>query len=283
MVDNLRMRPRRANHAGGVRRAAVLAGAFAVAALTAGSPPRAEEPIVVTSCPGEARSPATFKVDCSHVHDPAARAQCKPFIENQACKVFPAYRRITGINLEKPCPEIVYTIFDKDQWPHPPGGEGGHAGHCSADLLSDFSVLIESPIGPYDVHELLHIYQSQIGSVPYSHILFGASQLEARREIGDHNGYEAGFARLKKDVFDPNLEQQFARMAPDSRCPMAEVNEEGRLYISNQKIVYAYYRELEIGWQKDQAAREARFNRMFDKVSDGRAKQFLLGHGCAPW
>lgn len=281
MADSPRMRPRLASQPRGARRAAVLASTLAAAVLAAGSPLRADEPIVVTSCPGEERIPATFKVDCSHVHDPAARAQCKPFIENQACKVFPAYRRITGINLEKPCPEIVYTIYDKDQWPHPPGGEGGHAGRCSADLLSQFSVLIESSIGPYDVHELLHVYQSQIGSLPYSHILFGASQLEARREIGDHNGYEAGFARLKKETFDPNFD--FARMKPELRCPMAEVNEEGRLYISNPKVVYAYYRELEIGWQKDQAEREARFNRMFDKVSQGRAKQFLLDHGCAAW
>jgi len=225
----------------------------------------------------------TFKADCSHVRDPAARGQCKPFIENQACRVFPAYRRITGINLEKQCAEITYTIYDKAEWPHPQGGEGGQAERCSAELLAEFSVLIKSQVGPYDVHELLHLYQSQIGALPYSHILFGASQLEARREIGDHNGYEAGFARLKKEAFDPDLEKQFARLAPDQRCPMAEVKEEARLYISNPKVVYAYYRDLEIGWLKDQADREARFNRMFDKVSQGRARTFLLAHGCAPW
>jgi hypothetical protein len=256
----------------------LLATAAAVPAVSS-----AEEPIVVNSCPGQERIPVTFQVDCSHVRNPAARAQCRPFIENQACKVFPAYRRITGINLEKECPVITYTIYDKDQWPHPQGGEGGVALHCSTELLSEFSVLIKSQVGPYDVHELLHLYQDQLGALPYSHILFGASQLEARREIGDHNGYEAGFARLKKDVFDPDLEQRFARMAPEQRCPMAEVHEEARLYISNPKVVYAYYRDLEIGRQKDQADREARFNRMFDKVSQGRARQFLLDHGCAPW
>ena len=283
MADSPRMRQHLASQPGRARRAAVWLGALAAGALAAGPPPHADEPIVVTSCPGQERIAVTFRLDCSHVRDPAARARCKPFIENQACKVFPAYRRITGIDLEKACPEITYTLYDKDQWPHPPGGEGGQAGRCSAELLSQFSVLINSSIGPYDVHELLHVYQSQIGSVPYTHILFGASQLEARREIGDHDGYEAGFARLKKEALDPNLEQEFARMAPERRCPMAEVNEEERLYISNPKVVYAFYRELEIGWQKDQAQREARFNRMFDKVSQGRAKKFLLDHGCAPW
>jgi len=150
-------------------------------------------------------------------------------------------------------------------------------------LLSDFSVLLKSQIGPYDVHEMLHIYQSQLGALPYSHILFGSSQLEARREVGDRNGYEAGFARLKKELSAPDLEQRFANMPSDQRCRMAEVHEEGTLYASNPKTVYSYYRDLDIGWQKDQADREARFNRMFDKVSQGRAKKFLLDHGCAPW
>jgi len=282
-VVNPRMRPHLVRRLRSARRAAVWASALAAALLIAASPVRADEPIVVSSCPGQERIPVTFRVDCSHVHDAAARAQCKSFIENQACKVFPAYRHITGINLEKECPEIAYTIYDKSEWPHPQGGEGGQAGRCSAELLSQFSVLSKSQVRPYDVHELLHLYQSQIGALPYSHILFGASQLEARREIGDRNGYEAGFARLKKETFDPDLEQRFAKMAPDQRCPMAEVQEEARLYISNPRVVYDYYRDLEVGWLKDQADREARFNRMFEKVSQGRAKKFLLDHGCAPW
>ena len=44
--------------------------------------------------------------------------------------------------------------------------------------------------------------------MPYSHSLFGASQLEARREVGDHYGYEAGFARMKQEAFAPDLEQR---------------------------------------------------------------------------
>lgn len=256
-----------------------LSGALAVSAPVA----RADEPVVVTSCPGEARIPVTFRVDCSHVRAPAARAQCRPFIENQACKVFPAYRRITGIELEKACPEITYTLYDEDQWPHKGGDEGGFAGHCSAELLSQFSVLIHSQIGPYDTHELLHIFHSQLGALPSSHILFGPSQLEARRELGDRYGYEQGFVRMKKGVFDPASEKEFERLAPDQRCRVAQTQEEARLYISNPKVAYAFYRDLEVGWLKDQADREARFNRMFDKVSQGRAKQFLIDHGCAPW
>jgi hypothetical protein len=283
VVASRRTPPRRASQRRGARCAPFWTGALLAGALAAGSWVWADEPIVVTNCPGQERIPVTFQVDCSHLHDERARQQCRPFIENQACKVFPAYRRITGINLEKECSAITYTIYDKDQWPHQQGGEGGVALHCSAELLSEFSVLVKSQVGPYDVHELLHLYQDQLGALPYSHSLFGASQLEARREIGDRYGYETAFARMKKEVFDPDFEQRFARLAPDQRCRMAEVHEEERLYISNPKVVYAFYRELQIGGLKDQADREARFNRMFDKVSGGRARAFLLGHGCAPW
>jgi hypothetical protein len=277
------MPPRRARALSGARCAPLWTGGLLAGALAAGSWVCADEPVVVTSCPGQARIAVRFQVDCSHVRDPAARGHCKPFIENQACKVFPAYRRITGIELEKQCPEVTYTIYDKDQWPHQQGGEGGVALRCSTELLSEFSVLFKSQIGPYDVHELLHLYQDQLGALPYSHSLFGASQLEARREIGDRYGYEAAFAHMKQEVSDPGLEQRFARMASDERCRIAEVHEEARLYISNPKVVYAFYRKLEIGRLRDQADREARFDRMLDRVSEGGSRPFLLAHGCAPW
>jgi len=284
VVVSPRMQPRLIKPRRRARSFARLAlGTLLIAPVAVPAVSPAEEPIVVNSCPGEGRIPVTFEVDCSHVRDPAARAQCRPFIENQACKVFPAYRRITGINLEKECAAITYTIYDPDQWPHHERGEGGVALHCATELLSEVSVLFKSQIGPYDVHEMLHLYHSQLGALPYSHILFGASQLEARREIGDRYGYEAAFVRLKKEVFAPDLEQQFLRMAPEQRCRLAQSTEEARLYISNPKLVYAFYRELEVGRLKDQADREARFSRMFDKVSGGSARAFLLGHGCAPW
>jgi hypothetical protein len=253
------------------------------AGLIAAGPVSGDEAITIVSCPGAHAPAVTFRADCSHVREPASRELCQPFIENQACKVFPAYRSITGIELERACPVITYTIYDKDQWPHQGGGEGGVAGHCSVQLMSDYSVLLKSSIGPYDTHELLHVYHSQLGALPASHILFGSSQLEARRLVGDHNGYAAGLARLKQEALDPRFEQLFERLKPEQRCPMAEANVEERLYISNPKVVYAYYRKLKIGSLKDQADREARFNRMFELVSEGTVRQFLLDHGCAAW
>jgi hypothetical protein len=259
------------------------ASALIVAGLVAAGPVRGDEVITVTGCPGARATAVTFRVDCSHVREGAARAQCKSFIENQACKVFPAYRDITGIELERACPVITYTLYDKDQWPHKGGDAGGFAGHCSAELMSDYSVLLKSSIGPYDTHELLHVYQQQLGALPAQHILFGSSQLEARRLVGDKTGYLTGLARLKQEALDPRFEEQFGRLKPEQRCPVAQETVEERLYVSNPKAVYAYYRKLKVGWLKDQADREARFNRMFDQVSEGTVRQFLLDHGCAAW
>jgi hypothetical protein len=198
--------------------------------------------------------------------------------------VFPAYRRITGINLEEQCREITYTLYDEDQWPYQGSDSGGRAGRCSAELLGQFSVRIRSSIGPYDVHELLHIYQGPLGAVPYGHILFGPSQLEARREIGDAAGFEAGFARLKQEALGTDLDAAYAsgRLKAEQRCGIAEDNYADRLYVSSRDSIYAAYRKLVRGRLKDQADREARFNRMLDAVSEGRARAFLTAHGCTP-
>jgi len=43
------------------------------------------------------------------------------------------------------------------------------------------------------------------------------------------------------------------------------------------------YGKIERGGTKDMADRLARFNRMFDAVSGGTARPYLLEHGCAPF
>ncbi|HTP66141.1 MAG TPA: hypothetical protein VMJ66_12180 [Geobacteraceae bacterium] len=40
-----------------------------------------------------------------------------------------------------------------------------------------------------------------------------------------------------------------------------------------------FYRKLERGREKDMADRQARFNRMYDDVSGGTAREYLLSHG----
>jgi len=242
-------------------------------------PAGAQNVVTVSSCPNQPALPVTFVVDCSHVADPATRQLCQPFGENQACKVFWAYRNITGMRLEEECPTVKYTIYDKDKFPHREG-EGGVALHCAADYMADYSVLVKSMIGPYDVHEILHIYQDRLGALPNQHILFGPSMAEARREIGDKYGYEREVSRMKRGM--EYTETNFAKEVPDDKqCLSAEFYIESTLYLKNPKNVELFYRKLERGWKKDMADRQARFNRMYDAVSGGTAKPYLLSHGCS--
>ncbi len=256
-----------------------LAAACAIGMLCA--PAFAQSVITVSSCPGQTPLPVTFQVDCSNVADPATKQLCQPFAENQACKVFPAYRKITGINLEESCPTFKYMIYDKDKWPNKGGDAGGYAKRCGAELMTDFSALIKSPIGPYDVHEILHVYQDVLGALPYSHVLFGPSMAEARREIGDHKGYWDALTRLKVDLKATETGLQKGTIRPDDQCHSAEFYIESTLYLKDQANVEQFYRKLVRSRLSDMADRQARFNRMYNEVSGGTAKQYLVSHGCA--
>ncbi|HUJ31512.1 MAG TPA: hypothetical protein VLY23_09550 [Candidatus Acidoferrum sp.] len=247
------------------------------------APAFAQDTIIVSSCPREPTLPVTFQVDCSHVADPATKQLCKPFAENQACKVFFAYRKITGINLEESCPTVTYTIYDKDKWPHQAGEAGGDSVGCGAELMTDYSVLLKSQIGPYDVHEMLHVYQTPLGALPYAHILFGPSMTEARREIGDNKGYWDAMTRLKVDQKNTEMEFQKRTVRPEDQCRDAELYTETSLYLKDPRNVELFYRKLVRGRQRDMADRQARFNRMYDLVSGGTARDFLVSHGCAPF
>jgi hypothetical protein len=244
------------------------------------APAFAQDEITVSSCPDQNGLPVTFQVDYSHVADPATRQLSKPFAENQACKVFPAYRNITGIHLEESCPAFKYMIYDKDKWPHKGGDAGGYAGRCGAELLAEVSLLIKSQIGPYDVHEILHVYQAALGAIPYQHILFGPSMAEARREIGDNKGYWDAMTRLKTEMKGAELRFQKGTIGPKDQCLSAELYIETSLYLKDANNVKQFYRKLVRSRRKDMADRQARFNRMYDEVSGGTAKQFLLSHGC---
>lgn len=262
-------------------RLAIAVGTVAILACARAS---AQDIITVSSCPESGRLPVTFQVDCSKVANSASKNLCRPFGENQACKVFPAYRTITGIQMEQSCPVFRYTIYDKDKWPYQNTNDGGFAGRCGAEILTDFSLLNSSQIGPIDVHEILHVYQEALGALPYSHILFGPSMTEARRMIGDNKGYGIEFIRMKQEFNRSKAEYETGKaMAGSDPCVQAELYEETLLYMKDHNNVELFYTKLERGRLKDQADREARFNRMFDTVSGGQAKAFLLEHGCSPF
>jgi hypothetical protein len=249
----------------------------------------ADDIISVTACPGQPSLPVGFQIDCSKVKDPGPKQLCRPFIENEACKVSPAYRKITGIKLEEPrpgnCSSIKYTIYDRDEWPLQGGDSGGEALKCSVEYRAEYSINVKAAtnIGPYDTHELLHEYQSVLGALPYLHILFGPSQAEAMREIGDVEAYTRTIAQIRQTT--ETFDARFSKLQPSSliadKCVLAEVQTEDLLYLDDNKNVYRFYRQLVPGFARDQSDREARFNRMYDAVSGGKSKPFLIAHGCA--
>ncbi len=246
----------------------------------------AQDEITVSSCPGQPKLPVTLQIDCSHVKDASARQQCRPFIQNQACKVFPAYRKITGINLETTCKSIKFTIYEDDNWPHPKG-EGGLALNCAVDYLAKYSIQshLNSKIGPYDVHELLHEYQIALGALPDAHVLFSSSMAEAMREIGETDDYERAMKNMKEEA--PRLVQELhdGKITGPKQCTVAETQVEETLYSENSHSVYAFYRKLAVSKNASMADRQARFDRMFYLVSGPKpeVKKFLLENGCSPF
>jgi hypothetical protein len=259
---------------------AVVSSAWAVTAAVA------QDEASVSSCPGQTKIPVNFQIDCSHVKDAASKQLCRPFIQNQACKVFPAYRKITGINLERTCKSIKFTIYEDDNWPHPKG-EGGLALNCAVDYLAKYSLQAhpQSKMGPYDVHELLHEYQIALGALPDAHVLFSSSMAEALREIGETDEYERSIKNMKEEA--PRLEQELrdGKITGPKQCTVAETQVEESLYIENSRSVYAFYRKLAVSKNPSQADRQARFDRMFYLVSGPKpeVKKFLLDHGCSPF
>lgn len=243
----------------------------------------AQDQITISSCPDRTKTPVTFQIDCSHVQDPSVKQLCRPFIQNQACKVFPAYREITGINLENTCKSIKFTIYDDDNWPHPKG-EGGLALQCGVDYLAKYSLQAhpKSTIGPYDVHELLHEYQIALGALPDAHVLFSSSMVEAMRLIGETSDYQQAMNNMKAEA--PRLAQELAdgKITGPKQCTVAETQVEETLYLENSRSVYAFYRKLAVSRNPSQADRETRFNRMFYLVSGPKpeVRQFLIKNGC---
>jgi hypothetical protein len=167
----------------------------------------AQDVTSVSSCPGGSKLPVTLQIDCSHVTSEADKQLCRPFIENQACRVFPAYRKITGIHLENTCKAIKFTIYEDSNWPHPKG-EGGLALQCGVDYLAQYSIRShpKAKSGPYDVHELLHEYQLALGALPDAHVLFSSSMAEAQREIGETDDYDRSLKNMKEE--SPRLKQE---------------------------------------------------------------------------
>jgi hypothetical protein len=252
-----------------------------IAVALANAPAVALDVTVVSTCPQQQHIPVAFKVDCSYLKDAATKALCGPFADNQACKVFPAYRKITNIYVEQLCPTIIYTIYDRDNWPNV-GAGGGISIECRIDYLAEYALVphAKSAIGPYEVHEILHQYQmadETLAELTAFHPLFSSSMLEAEREVGDTQAYELGITRMKDDIGSLRTALDQATIAPANRCRMAQIVIEKNLYLHNAKNVYQFYRRLANGPVRNATSR---LSAMLNTLAGGTAKQFLRAHGC---
>ena len=255
--------------------------ATAIAVALANFPAVASDVTLVSSCPQQQHIPVTFKVDCSRLKDQATKALCGPFADNQACKVFPAYRKITSMQVERRCSTITYTIYDSDNWPNV-NAAGGMSIECRIEYLAEYALApyAKSVIGPYEVHEILHQYQMADGTLEELtafHPLFSSSMLEAEREIDDTQAYELGITQMRDEIDILRTELDEATIAPADRCRMAQSVIEKDLYLHDAKNVYQFYRGLANDQMRDASSR---LSAMLNALSRGTAKPFLLAHGC---
>jgi hypothetical protein len=254
-------------------------GAAVIAAFT-NATAVASDIAVVSSCPQRQHIPVEFKIDCSHLKDPATRKLCDVFGENQACRVFPAYRKITGINIERLCPTIRYTLYDRANWPY--GPIGGVSFRCRIDQLAEYALRsnVKSTIGPHEFHEMLHQYQMAhkvLGQLTALHPLFSSSMLEAERELGEGAAYESGYERLKQEVQRMQMALTKGTIRGAGTCGIAQAVVEESLYLRDRSDVYLFYRTL----AKDASRNPLdQISEMLNALSGGTIKQFLLAHGC---
>jgi hypothetical protein len=252
-----------------------------VAAALANTAIASDMTVVVSSCPQKQHMPVEFKVDCSYLEDPTTRKLCRPFAENQACKVFPAYRKITGIDVEQLCPTISYTLYDRDNWPHG-SAAGGVSLKCRIDQLAEYALRqnANSAIGPHEVHEMLHQYQmvhKTLDQLTALHPLFSSSMLEVERELGESKAFELGYGRLKQDIQRMQTSLDEGTIEAADMCRTAQTVIEEGLYLQDRNNVYQFYRTL-----ANSAGRNPtdQMSAMLNALSGGAVRESLLAHGC---
>jgi hypothetical protein len=278
-----RLRELAAVRASAILTATVIAGSC-LFTLAARAEANASDSFTVADCPGQGGAsetlPVRFSIDCSHIADSQKNRFCRPFIENVACKVFKAYRKITGIKLESRCPRLTYTIYENQgDWPHKGSGAGGLSYKCQVDYMARYSILRRSELGPYDVHEILHHYHFSLPALPNQHSLFEPAMLEAMREIGDQRGYNQALEWAKARLTHVlGKEQKTDSPSSEVSCYAAQTAMETSLYVEQSQNVYRFYRELD----RRPMDAKVRLGKLLFEVSGRKAEVagFLSSHGC---
>jgi hypothetical protein len=259
---------------------------FAAAGIVAAAPSAAlgGDVTFVASCPAQPAIPMKFMVDCSHVKDASDRQLCEPFIVNQACKVFPAYQKITGVRLDHRCQVLTYRIYDQDNFPYP-DGSGGLSYRCRIDYMTEHALrpYARSSVGPYDTHEILHHYHMTIPvltEITGMHVLFGPSMAEVQALIGDNVTHDKTLGRIRSEPAELRAMLGSGKVRPDAQCNVARNIIENELYVADTKNVYEFYRRLVSIVPRNVGDRTAGYDSVLNDVAGGKAKAFLSAYGC---
>jgi hypothetical protein len=104
--------------------------------------------------------------------------------------------------------------------------------------------------------------------------------VEATRLIGDSERYAALMKDTRRDM--DRIQDQLERraVAPDTECLDAELTTEFSLYLKDPNNVRQFYLVLTHDGEMRTRDPQSRFDQMYDKVSGGTARTYLLQHGC---
>jgi hypothetical protein len=193
-------------------------------------------------CANGYQPPIDFHIDCSQLTDPLSIANCGPFLNDVACNVYPTYRAMTGVALERTCPRVTYVIWSAFNGAPNGSDAGGYTDgpNCTIHYNEAYSVNPNAPQPPNpdglnpgpntygifsrDVHEILHLVHYAIDprlDGQNVHPMFDSSQLELSRELGALS-YADTLSRAQNDL---------ANSASRSDCAAAQDILEMSLYI----------------------------------------------------
>lgn len=228
---------------------------------------------MVNQCPDGSVLPVTFEIDCFQIND--ENKDCKTYLENTACNIYPAFQKITQLSLSNRCSSLWYGIFPKNKWIYSTAGFS-NVPACEIFWIDTHSVLSYKEGGnKYDFHEILHQIHYQLPLIDsLHHSLFETTILEAQR-LGDPASYPAAFLSKKADYED-------FLTHPDKvkDCLSAQTVIEEGLYFkeaTNIHKIYSFLKKTEI--KNSEIALSSVLYTVSGK--DRSVQEYLLNHRCA--
>lgn len=255
----------------------VLVGSGAVLGILGSSGCGDRVTYTVTECPNDSASSipldVPFEIDCSDFSNRSE--QCKTYLDNTACHIYPAFKKITQLSLKSNCSRVWYGISSESRWHHSVAGYSDIP-DCKEYWVDTHSILAPAMGGSdFDSHELLHQLQSLIFySYTILHPLFITTVVEAQR-LGDPEGYPGALQSI-------NLyyqEGMFIHPEKVQDCTEAQKIIEMGLYLQDKENIYKSY---DLILKKHQSFTESLLSSVLFMVSgkDHSVQKYLLDHNC---